>query len=217
MEHLPLILQPLRKRRVLALINNLFRRPDRDPRQARNLSRNIHSPTDAFLRGIKYTGRNSPLPSLFASKVLPRQYQLHSPTLPDRPRQPLTTARAGNNAQLDLRLAECRRSRTIDDIRHERELTASAKRNAIDGSDDRFTDVRDCGGPRGDEIGIGNVAEGEVFHLFDVCTSCEGFCAACEHDGADGVVIVVFCQGVVEFGEEGRGERVKGAGAVEGD
>lgn len=60
------------------------------------------------------------------------------------------------------------------------------------------------------------MAEGQVFHLFDVSTGGEGFLAACEHDGAGGGVIVKGEEGVVELGEEGGGEGVEGAGAVEG-
>lgn len=60
------------------------------------------------------------------------------------------------------------------------------------------------------------MAEGQVFHLFDVGTGGEGFLAAGEHDGAGGGVIIEGKEGGVELGEEGGGEGVEGAGAVEG-
>lgn len=77
--------------------------------------------------------------------------------------------------------------------------------------------MRDGGGPRGDEVGVVCLAEGEIFHLFDIGSGCEGFFAACEDNGTDGVVIVVFLQGVVEFAEEGGGEGIECSRAVEGD
>lgn len=39
---------------------------------------------------------------------------------------------------------------------------------AVDSSDDGFADVGDGGGPGCDEVGVGDVGEGEVFHLLDV-------------------------------------------------
>lgn len=61
------------------------------------------------------------------------------------------------------------------------------------------------------------MAESKVFHLLDICACGESFLASGEDDGADGVIVVVALQGVVEFEEEGGGEGVEGAGAVEGD
>ena len=75
----------------------------------------------------------------------------------------------------------------------------------------------DDGGPGGDEVGIARLSEGEVFHLLDVSAGGEGFFAAGEDDGPDGGVGVIVLQGGIEFGEEGVGESVEGAGAAESD
>lgn len=61
------------------------------------------------------------------------------------------------------------------------------------------------------------MAEGDIFHLFDIGSGREGLFAACEDNGTNGVVIVVFLQGVVEFAEEGGGEGVECSRAVKRD
>lgn len=216
MEDLPLKTQTFFQRQILAFVHHLLRRLDRHPRHPRNLPRRVHRPFNARLRTIKRPSCNPPFCRLFPTEVLPRQYQLHSPTLPHRPDQPLRSPCTRNNPKLDLRLPERCTGRAVYDISHHSQLTPPSKRHAIDSCDDRLANVRNGGGPGRNEIGVVGLAEGQVFHLFDVSAGGEGFFAAGEHDGAGGGVIVEGEEGGIELGEEGTGESVEGAGAVEG-
>lgn len=216
MKNLPLKIQTFFQRQILAFVHYLLRRLNRQPRHPRNSPRRVHRPFKARLRTIKGLSRKSPFRRLFPTEIHPRQYQLHSPTLPHRPDQPLRSARTRDNPKLDLRLPERCAGGAVYDISHHSKLTPPSKRHAVDSRDDRLADIRDGGGPGSDEIGVVGLAEGQVFHLFDVGTGGEGFFAAGEHDGAGGGVIVEGEEGGVELGEEGGGEGVEGAGAVEG-
>ena len=191
MKHLPFKLQPLPQRCILTLIDHFLGRLDRNPRQARNLPRRINGPVHTLLRRVKHSSRKPPLARLCPRKIPPRQYQLHSLTLPHRPRQPLTPAGPRNDTEFDLRLAEGRVGRTVDDIRHQRELTSTPQGHPVHGGDDGFADVWDGRGPGGDEVGVVGLAEGEVFHLLDVSAGGEGLFAAGEDNGPDGGVGVI--------------------------
>ena len=60
----------------------------------------------------------------------------------DQPRQPLRAAEAGDDPELDLRLAEQRRARRDAHVAGHRELAAAAEGEAVDGGDRR--DARRC-------------------------------------------------------------------------
>ena len=71
------------------------------------------------------------------------QQQIERDALADQPRQPLRAAVAGNDAEVDLRLAEPRRvGRDAQRARH-RQLAAAAEREAVDRGDHRLAHVLD--------------------------------------------------------------------------
>ena len=61
----------------------------------------------------------------------------------DQPRQPLRAARAGDDAEQDLRLADLRALAEHPEVGAQREFEPAAERVAGDGRDDRLGDVRD--------------------------------------------------------------------------
>jgi hypothetical protein len=64
--------------------------------------------------------------------------QLHRPTPADRARQALRSAHPGNDAELDLGLAELGRIGGDDEVGHHRQLAPAAKRIAVDRRDPRL-------------------------------------------------------------------------------
>ncbi len=72
----------------------------------------------------------------------PGQDQLHRPGLADRPGQALRAAGAGDDPELDLRLAERRVVTGDDEVALHRELAAAAEGEAAHGRDDRQADRR---------------------------------------------------------------------------
>ncbi len=171
-KHSPFKIQPLPDPKILALIDNLLRRLDRYPTHPRNLLRRTNSPVQALLRRLKNLRRKPPLAGLPATEIVPGEYQLHSPGLANRARQPLGAAGAGDDAELDLGLAERGGGRAVHDVGHHGELAAAAEGVAVDGGDDGLLDARAHVGPEFDEVGPVGVREGLVFHLFDVGPGC---------------------------------------------
>jgi len=216
-EDSPLILYAFSYTEILALVDHLLTRLHCHLAVARNLRSRRNRPVQALLRAIEALGRESPLLGLRAAEVVTGEDELHGLALADRPRQSLAAAGAGYRAQFDLGLAEVCARGAVHDVGHHGELAAAAERVAVDGADDGLLDLGDHGGPHFDEVGHVGLGEGEVLHLLDVGAGREGLFGAGDDDGADLVVLVEFVEGIVEFEEEGGGERVQGFGPVEGD
>ena len=96
-ENLPLVVQSLPQSHLLALIHNLLRTAYCHLRQPRNLLRCFQSPLYTFLHATKTPRSYSPPFRLDSTERLPRQYQLHRLRLAHRGRQPLASARSGND------------------------------------------------------------------------------------------------------------------------
>ena len=70
------------------------------------------------------------------------QHQVHRLGLADRARQALRAAGAGDDAELDLGLAELGAVGGDDEVAHHRQLAAAAEREAGDRGDHRLADWR---------------------------------------------------------------------------
>ncbi len=95
------------------------------------------------------------------------QDQVHRLRLADRVRQPLRAADAGNDAELDFRLAEFGVVGGDDEIALHGKLAAAAERKAGDRGNDRLARLRDAV-PGRREIAEEDVGEFLVRHLLDV-------------------------------------------------
>ena len=184
-EDSPLELNTLPHPQVLALIHHLLRSFDSNLAIARNRLGSIERAIKTLLRRLKHPSRKSPVIRIPSTEVLACEYEFHSPTLPNRSRQPLTPAGAGNDTKLDLRLAEVRFLGTVQHIRHHRQLTSPAQSMSIDSADYRLLDQGGEFGPGFYEIGAVGVCECFGRHFFDVGAGCEGFFGAGEDHGAD--------------------------------
>ena len=71
------------------------------------------------------------------------QRHVHGLGLADGARQALRAAGAGNDAELDLGLAEARVVGGDDEVAHHRQLAAAAERKSADRRDHRLADLAD--------------------------------------------------------------------------
>ena len=75
--------------------------------------------------------------------VLAGQQHLERAAAADQPRQPLRAGVAGDDAEIDLRLAEARGVGGDPDRAGHRQLAAAAEREAVDRGNDRLAEVLD--------------------------------------------------------------------------
>ncbi len=87
-----------------------------------------------------------------ASIIRPVRHISIALALPTARGEPLRSAHAGRDAQLDLGLAEFRAIGGNDEIGHHRKLAAAAQREAGDGRDPRLAGGGDLAGPVGENI-----------------------------------------------------------------
>ena len=141
---------------------------------------------------------------------------VHRHRLADRPRQALRAAGAGDEAELDLRLAELRRLRGDDHVAEHRQLAAAAEAVAGDRRDDRRPDLPDrvpaLQARRSD--GVDRARRGQ---LADVGAGREGALAAAEDDAAHRLVGVQLLERGDDLAHQLVGERVQRLGAVHQD
>ena len=144
------------------------------------------------------------------------QDQVHRLGLADRARQPLRAADAGNDAELDLGLAELRVVGGDDDVAHHRELAAAAEREARDRRDHRLAHPRDAI-PVRREVALEDVDVGLVRHLLDVGAGRERLLGAGDDHAADLLVGLERVDRGGQFGVELGVERVERLRPVEAD
>ena len=145
------------------------------------------------------------------------QAEIHRLGLADRPGHALGAARAGDDAEVDLRLAEPRRVGGDDEVAHHRQLAAAAEREARDRGDHRLPDPQHRLPARGDEIVEEHVGIVALAHLLDVGAGGERLLRPGQHDRADRRVGVEGEQLVAEFAHELIAQRVQRLRAVEPD
>ena len=114
----------------------------------------------------------------------PVKRHFHRLRLADEAGQPLRAAGAGDDAELDLGLAEFGGVGGEDEIAHHREFAAAAEREARHRGDDRLAQPRDVL-PARDEVLEEDIGEALVLHLLDVGAGGEGLLRAGQHDRAD--------------------------------
>src|SRR5207248_7352466 len=143
-----------------------------------------------------------------------RKDELVRAVLPHRTGQALCPAGAGNDPEVNLRLAELRGLRGDDDVADHRELAASAEGLSGDRRDYRRLDPADRlparrevlfehrDGRRGDEV------------LLDVGACRERALVSRQHDATDGVVVVERGELLYELVEDFFVERIEYVGAV---
>ena len=112
------------------------------------------------------------------------QDQVHRFGLADRAGQPLRAADAGNDAELDFRLAELRVVGGDDEVALHGEFAAAAERKARDRGDHRLARRGGAIPVRG-EIAEESIGEGLVRHLLDVGAGGESLVRAGDDDAAD--------------------------------
>ena len=104
---------------------------------------------------------------------------------PDQPRQPLGAFRAGNDAEVDLGLAEQRIGRRDSEVPGHRDLEPAAERRAMDRHDHRLGAVLDSRQQRMKIAGRLTISPGGAVERVDVGAGDEGLARAHEHDGGD--------------------------------
>ena len=128
--------------------------------------------------------------------------------LADCPGQALGATGAGQDAEVDLRLAELRGFRRDDDVARHRELAAAAEAIARDGRDERRAQ-RANRVPAVDAAALVQIDRRRRRELADVGTGREHSLAAAEHDAADRVVFVELLQRADDLVHQLRGQRVE--------
>ena len=217
MEHPSLELHTFPQPRLLTLIHHFLSSLGRYPREPRNLLCSCQAPLDTFFRTLKALRSQPPLLRLAPIDHPPRKYHVHSLTLPDRPRQPLRSPRTWYRPQRDLRLPKHSPGRTVDNVRHHRQLASPAQRIPVHRRQQRLLHRTRLRRPRRDEVLAVSLPERQVAHFGDVRARGEGLLIPGEDDGADFVAGVEGAEGRVEFGEDGGGECVQLFGTVERD
>ena len=127
-EQPPLVPQTLRQGMLVRRIHRLLARLDSDRALARNGARHrdclLHDLALAFPDDARH---HAPVRRLFRGEVAAGEGELHGARLADGLREALRAAAAGDDADVDLGLAEGRGGRGEDDVAHERELAAAAE------------------------------------------------------------------------------------------
>ena len=141
---------------------------------------------------------------------------VHRLGLADRAGEALRAADAGDDAELDLGLAEFGVVGGDDDVALHGELAAAAEREARDRRHDRLARARGAVPGAGEIAEIG-LDEGLVGHLLDVGAGGEGLLVAGDQQAADVLVGLVGVDGLGELGLERDVERVELLRTVEPD
>jgi hypothetical protein len=119
-----------------------------------------------------------------------RQDQLHRLTLADESREALGSAAAGDDAEVDLGLAEARRLARDADVARERQLAAAAETEAVNHGDDGLGEGIDGGEERAPGHHVALRDGGAPLELTDVGARDESLLArAGDDDDADGLVL----------------------------
>ena len=111
------------------------------------------------------------------------QHQLHRPLLAEHPRQALGAAAAGDDPEVDLRLAELGRLGGDDHVAGQRQLAAAAERVAGDGGDQRRLDRGEAPPERRGRV-VEGLGEAALAHRLDVGAGGEDLVGAGDHDAA---------------------------------
>lgn len=176
-EQSPLILNTLLQRQLLALIHNFLARQHSNTAVTRDLRRRCNRfLQQLILAPLNDLRRKTPVPSILATEVIPRQDNLHRPALSNGASETLRRTGTGDNTKLDFRLSEGSGGGAMQHVAHEGKLAASTEGVAGDGGDDGFADCVGKVRPGGDEVlGVGR-GKGKGFHFFDVGARCGVLC-----------------------------------------
>src|SRR5689334_34697 len=122
--------------------------------------------------------------------------------------QTLWTAAPGNNAEIDLGLAEARRFRSNDDVAAHGELTTAAQRETAHSGDHGFANSIDLI-PIGQSLLYSFIEGPALGHFLDIGARGKDFFAAGDNDDANVVVFVELLHRQREILDQGVGERVE--------
>ena len=136
--------------------------------------------------------------------------------LPMRARQALRAAGPGDDADVDLRLAELRALPGDDEVERHRQLAAAAQGPAVDRGDHRLRDPANAI-PLADAVGEQHVDRRRARHLADVGARGERPLVAGHHDRADAVVSVELLERFAQRVHDRAVERVQLLRPVEPD
>ena len=127
-EQPPLVPEALVQGMLVRGVDGLLARLDGDCALARDDTGHLDSLLDDFSLALPDDARDhAPLLGLFCGPVAAGERELHGARLADGLREALRAAAAGDDADVDLGLAEGRGGRGEDDVAHERELAAAAE------------------------------------------------------------------------------------------
>ncbi len=144
----------------------------------------------------------------------PVEHHLHRQRLTHGQRHALCAARAGNDAQVDLRLAELGRLAGHQQVAGHRQLAAAPQGKARHGGDDRLADaVQPI--PQVNERADHHPRRSGVGHLLDVGPGGEGAGAAGDDHATHGRIGVERLQSGHQFGHQFAVKGVEGFGPVE--
>ncbi|MPL85440.1 hypothetical protein SDC9_31408 [bioreactor metagenome] len=145
------------------------------------------------------------------------QMHVHRLRLADEAGQPLRAAHAGDDAEVDLGLAELGVLGGDDEIAHHRQLAAAAERIARHRRDHRLAGFQDAVGLGAEEVLGEHVDEALLRHLLDIGTGRERLLRAGDDDAAHLVVLVRRGERIGQLAQQGRVQRVQGFGTVQPD
>ena len=137
--------------------------------------------------------------------------------LADEARQALGSAEPGDDAELDLGLAEARGIGGEDEVAHHRQLAPAAERVAGDGGDDRLAAAEEGLRLGRQEILAEHIHEPLGLHVLDVGAGREGLLVAGQDHRADGLVAIERAERGAELAHQLRIQGVEHVGAIEGD
>ena len=142
--------------------------------------------------------------------------EVHGLGLADRVRQPLRAADAGNDAELDLRLAEFGIVGGDDEIALHGKLAAAAEREAGDRGDDRLARCRGLM-PVGAKIAEEHLGKILVGHFLDIGAGGESFFRSGDDHAADIAVGLERSDGPAELAHQRAVERIERLRPIEPD
>ncbi|MNE41244.1 hypothetical protein D3C80_1353040 [compost metagenome] len=130
--------------------------------------------------------------------------------------QALGAAHARQHAEVDFRLAESGVVTGQNEIAHQRQLTAAAQGETVDRRDDRLAAVGYAVAVAEQVVDV-DLRIGQLRHFLDVGTGGKGFFRTGQDDAADVRVGFEAIEGLVQFADDLRIQRIQRLWTVEGD
>ncbi|MNQ37581.1 hypothetical protein D3C85_511300 [compost metagenome] len=125
-------------------------------------------------------------------------------------------AHARQHAQVDFRLAESGVVASQDEVAHQRQLTTATQGKAVDRRDDRLAAVGDAVAVAEQVVEV-DLRVGQLGHFLDVGTRGKRLFRTGQDDTADVRIRLETIEGLVQFADDLRVQRIQRLWTVEGD